>query len=118
MTYSTASAADQKLVQNFQVQVRGVWVQALALGAEIQNLFNSWNFGDKSILSIAGSPNGTVIPDGNSLAGAQPLTDTELTNLYGVLAGMLNGGATPVFTPTNVAAATPAVGINTSGLVG
>ena len=82
MSYSTATPAQQARVNNFVQQLRAatirVWQESNAMTA----LINNWN---ADILGILGTPQGISIPDGTGLAGAVQLTDTQVTNLFGIL---------------------------------
>ena len=60
-------------------------------------LVEAWN---ANVLGILGSPQGILIPDGTSYAGAVELTDTQVTNLFGILQSL----QTTNFTSGNQAA--------------
>ncbi len=82
MSYSTATPAQQARVNNFVQQLRAVSIRAWQMNNSMTALVNDWN---SDILGILGSPQGITIPDGTGLAGAVPMTDTQVTNLFGIL---------------------------------
>jgi hypothetical protein len=82
MSYSTATPEQKAQVNNFVVQLRAASIRVWQLNNAMTALVNNWN---SNILGILGSPQGIVIPDGNGLAGAVTLTDTQVTNLFGIL---------------------------------
>jgi hypothetical protein len=81
---SVATATPEQLVRlhNFIGLLRSttirIWQQSNATNAIIQD----WN---SDILAIIGTPQGTIIQDSTGLAGAVSLTDTQVTNLFGIL---------------------------------
>ena len=82
MSYATATPEQKARVNNFVQQLRAVSIRAWQMNNSMTALVNNWN---SDILGIIGSPQGTVITDGTGLAGAAPLTDTQVTNLFGIL---------------------------------
>lgn len=80
MSISTATPEQLQRVYNFVAMLRAntihFWKQSNTATILIQN----WN---SDILQIIGSPTGIVINDPTGLAGAVPLTDTQVTNLFG-----------------------------------
>lgn len=86
MSYSTATPAQQAQVNVFVQQQRAACIQFFRLMNQINALQTFWN---ADVLAILGTPGGIAIPDGTNLAGAVQLTDTQVTNLFGVLQSML-----------------------------
>ena len=85
MSYSTATPAQQAQVQSFVLLERAAAVQIWQLNKTINAIVAAWN---ANILGILGSPSGIPIPDGTGYAGAVELTDTQVTNLFGILQSM------------------------------
>jgi hypothetical protein len=105
MSYSTATPEQQAIVKNFVLLERAAAVQMWQLNNTIGALVQNWN---ASVLGILGSPQGILIPDGTGYAGATTLTDTQVTNLFGILQTM----QTTNFTPANEALFVLATGPN------
>src|SRR5271154_7117034 len=105
MSYSSATPAQQLQVQNFSVLQRSAIVQLWQLNKTMNALVQAW---DANILGILGTPQGTLIPDNTGYAGAVELTDTQITNLFGILQSML----TTNFTAGNQNAMALATGPN------
>ena len=82
MSYATATPAQQARVNNFVVQMRTTIIRIWQLNNSTAALVTNWN---ADILAILGTPQGITIPDGSGLAGSVPLTDTQVTNLFGIL---------------------------------
>ncbi len=82
MSYATATPAQQARVNNFVTQLRATVIRQWQLQNAVNVLVQDWN---SDILAILGSPQGISITDGTGLAGAVPLTDTQVTNLFGIL---------------------------------
>jgi hypothetical protein len=107
MSYSTATPAQQARVNNFVQQLRAAIIRIWQLNNNTSALVTDWN---ADILGILGAPQGIVINDGTGLAGAAPLTDTQVTNLFGIL----QGNQTSLMTAGNNAAFMLATGPNNS----
>ena len=105
MSYSGATPAQQAQVQSFSVLQRSAIVQLWQLNKTINALVQAWN---ANILGILGSPQGTLIPDNTGYAGAVELTDTQITNLFGILQSLQSTN----FTSGNQAAFVLATGPN------
>lgn len=82
MSYSTATPAQQAQVNNFVQTLRATIIRIWQLQNNTNALVTAWN---ANILGILGSPQGIPIPDGTNLAGAVELTDTQVTQLFGIL---------------------------------
>jgi hypothetical protein len=105
MSYSTATLAQQQQVQQFVLLLRAGIVQLWQLNKTMNALVQGW---DANVLGILGSPAGILIPDGTNYAGAVELTDTQVTNLFGILQSL----QTTNFTTGNQAAFVLATGPN------
>ena len=105
MSYSSATPAQQLQVQQFSVLQRSAIVQLWQLNKTMNALVQAWN---ANILGILGSPQGTLIPDNTGYAGAVELTDTQITNLFGILQSLQSTN----FTAPNQAAFVLATGPN------
>ena len=82
MSYTTATPAQQARVNNFVQQLRAAVIRQWQLNNAVNALVQDWN---ADILGILGSPQSITIPDGTGLAGAVPMTDTQVTNLFGIM---------------------------------
>lgn len=82
MGYATATPAQQQRVNNFVQMMRGVVINFWKYNNNTNALIQDWN---ADILGIIGTPTGVTINDGSNLAGCVPLTDTQVTNLFGIL---------------------------------
>lgn len=107
MSYATATPEQKARVNNFVAQVRAAVIRIWQLNNSTDALVTDWN---ADILAILGSPQGIVITDGTGLAGAAPLTDTQVTNLF----GLLQTNQTTLMTPANEAVFMLATGPNNS----
>ena len=105
MSYTTATPEQQAIVKNFVILERSACVQLWQLNKTISALVQAWN---ASVLGILGTPQGIAIPDGSSYAGVTTLTDTQVTNLFGILQAL----QTTNFTAPNEAAFVLATGPN------
>lgn len=77
---SVANATPQQLAElsAYTVYLRGITSQFMKLMNQMNALNNSWN---GTVSAIIGTPAGTTITDNTGLAGAVPLTDTDVTNI-------------------------------------
>ncbi len=82
MSYTTATPEQKVRVNNFVQQLRAAVIRQWQLNNAMIALVQNWN---SDILAILGSPAGIAIPDGTGLTGAVPLTDTQVTNLFGIM---------------------------------
>jgi hypothetical protein len=82
MSVSGATPAQLTQLSDFVVLERSACVQLWQLNKTITALVEAWN---SNILGIIGSPQGTPVVDNTGLAGAVQLTDTQVTNLFGIL---------------------------------
>jgi hypothetical protein len=82
MSFATATPAQQAQVESFVTLERAAIVQMWQLNKTISALVQAWN---ANILGILGAPQGISIPDATGYAGAVTLTDTQVTNLFGIL---------------------------------
>ena len=105
MSYSGATPAQQAQVQSFVTLERAAIVQMWQLNKTINALVAAWN---ANILGILGAPQGTLIPDPTGYAGAVELTDTQVTNLFGILQSLQSTN----FTAPNQASFVLATGPN------
>ncbi len=94
MSVATATPEQLKRLNNFVNQLRAATVRVWQLNNATTMLVEDWN---ADILGIIGTPAGTVINDASGLAGAVPLTDTQVTNLFGIL----QTNQTTLMTPSN-----------------
>ncbi len=81
MSVATATPEELARLDNFVVLLRGATVGLWASDKTIAALVQDWN---TDILQIIGAPQNTVIKDSNSLTGSLPLTDTQVTTLFGI----------------------------------
>ena len=82
MSVATATPEQLARLNNFVMQLRAAIIRVWQLNNDTTALVQDWN---SDILGIIGSPAGTVINDPTGLAGAVHLTDTQVTNLFGIL---------------------------------
>lgn len=82
MSYATATPEQKARVHNFVAQLRAAVIPQWHENTVVAMLIQNWN---SDILGILGTPQGTVIADNTALAGAVPLTDTQVSNLFGIL---------------------------------
>lgn len=82
MSIATATPEQLARVANFVVMLRSAVIQIWQIDKVARVLVQDWN---SDILGIIGTPQGTTIVDNTGLAGAVPLTDTQVTNLFGIL---------------------------------
>ena len=82
MSVVGATPAQLAQLSNFVVLERSACVQLWQLNKTISALVQAWN---ANILGIIGTPAGTPIVDSTNYAGAVQLTDTQVTNLFGIL---------------------------------
>ena len=94
MSYATATPKQKARVHNFVQQLRATTIRLWQTDNSVISLVNNWN---ADILAILGTPQGTIINDLTGLAGAVPLTDTQVTNLFGIL----QTNQTTLMTPAN-----------------
>lgn len=80
--YATATPEQQARVNNFVQMMRAVVINFWQYNNNTNALIEDWN---ADILGIIGSPTGVTITDGTGYPGAVPLTDTQVTNLFGIL---------------------------------
>jgi len=103
MSYSGATTAQQAQVNTFTTLLRSACVQLQGLNKTVNALNAAWN---ANVLGILGSPQGTVINDNTSYAGAVAMTDTQVTQLIGILQAMQSS----TMTAGNQTAITLAIG--------
>lgn len=85
---SVVNATPQQLAQlsNFVVLLRAT-ISSFAKNMDTMNALNAaWN---ANISAIIGTPAGTTIVDGTNLAGAVPLTDTQVATLVADIQAIL-----------------------------
>lgn len=82
MSIATATPEQLARVYNFVNMLRAATIHQWKLNNNVNALIEDWN---SDILAIIGSPTGVVINDGSGLAGSVPLTDTQVTNLFGIM---------------------------------
>jgi hypothetical protein len=82
MSVANATPEELKRLDNFVLLQRSTCVLLWQLDKAITAIVQDWN---SDILGIIGSPQGTTIVDSNNYPGAVPLTDTQVTNLFGIL---------------------------------
>lgn len=82
MSIATATPEQLARVANFVVMLRSAIIQIWQIDKVARVLVQDWN---SDILGIIGTPQGTTIVDNTGLTGAAPLTDTQVTNLFGIL---------------------------------
>ena len=80
MSIATATPDQLQRVYNFVHLLRANTINFWKQSNNTDVLIQNWN---SDILQIIGTPTGVVINDGSGLAGAVPLTDTQVTNLFG-----------------------------------
>jgi hypothetical protein len=85
MAYSAATPEQKTRVHNFVTQLRAATITVWHSNTEMTTLVQNWN---SDILAIMGSPDGAVVVDNTGLAGAVPLTDLQVTDLFGQLQTM------------------------------
>lgn len=86
MTIATASAAQLSELSNFVVTMRAL-VSVLSINMTRMNaLMQSWT---ANVQSIVGTPAGLTVTDSTGLAGAVPLTDTQVSTLVGDVQALL-----------------------------
>ena len=85
MSVATATPAQLQQLAAFTVLLRSACVQLWQLNKTISALVQIWN---ANILGIIGSPQNTPIVDNTGYAGAVQLTDTQVTNIFGILQTM------------------------------
>jgi hypothetical protein len=105
MSISSATPPQLQEVYNFSQLTRSIMIQLATLQNHCAIAMDTWN---ANILSIIGSPQGTLINDGTGLAGAVELTDTQLTNLVSIMSAIV----TTYGTAANQQAIALAVGPN------
>lgn len=92
MTVSNATTAQLAQLSNYVVLMRTT-ISAFAKNMDTMNaLVNAWN---GNISAIIGTPAGTTITDSSNLAGAVPLTDTQVAQLVADLQAVLAAYNTP-----------------------
>lgn len=85
MSVAGATPAQLAQLSAFVNQMRATCIAAMKLNDQVNALVLGW---DANILGIIGAPQGTLINDNTGLAGAVELTDTQVTNLFGILQSM------------------------------
>jgi hypothetical protein len=103
MSVSGATTAQLAQLSQFVVQLRSTCFALQQLSTQINSLTAIWN---ANILGIIGTPQGTPIVDATNLAGATQLTDTQVTQLFGILTTL----ASDTFTAGNNTALVLATG--------
>lgn len=82
MSVTTATPAQLARLANFVVLLRSATITVWQLNRTMNALVQDWN---SDILGIIGPPQNTPVVDNTNLAGAVQLTDTQVTNLFGIL---------------------------------
>lgn len=82
MSIANATPDQLQRVYNFIHMLRATTIHQWSLNNNTNALIEDWN---ADILAIIGTPTGIVINDGSGLAGSVPLTDTQVTNLFGIM---------------------------------
>jgi hypothetical protein len=99
MSVASATPAQLKQLDDFVVLQRSACVKIWQLNKTINALVSAWN---ANVLGIIGAPAGTPIADSTGYAGAVQLTDTQVTNLIGIMqafqTGTMTAGNQTVFT--------------------
>jgi hypothetical protein len=104
MSVAGATPAQLAQLSNFVVLERAACVQLWQLNKTITALVQAWN---ANILGIIGSPQGTLIVDSTNYAGAVQLTDTQVTNIFGILQALQSTNMTAPNSASFVLAAGP-----------
>lgn len=86
MTIATATPQQLAELSAFVVQERAVVSMWMKTMAQMNALNNSWN---ATISAIVGTPAGLPVTDNTGLAGAVPLTDTDVYAMVGYFQGCL-----------------------------
>lgn len=86
MTIATATPEQLKEVSDYTVMQRAVCSQFMKAMAQMNALNNSWN---ATISGIIGTPANLPITDYTGLAGAVPLTDTDVYGITGYFQNVL-----------------------------
>lgn len=92
MSVTGATPAQLARLSNFVVLERAAVVQLWQLNKTITALVQAWN---ADILGIIGAPQNTPIVDATGYAGAVQLTDTQVTNIFGILQALSSSNMTP-----------------------
>jgi hypothetical protein len=82
MSVATATPEQLARLYNFIALLRSTTIRIWQQSNATDTIIQAWN---SDILAIIGTPQGTVIHDNTGLAGAVPLTDTQVTNLFSIL---------------------------------
>lgn len=82
MSLSTATAAQLAQVADFTRLMRSIVISMAVLENHIDAALLAWN---ANIIGIMGAPGNILINDATGLAGAVELTDTQVTNLVGLI---------------------------------
>lgn len=82
MSVSTATPEQLARLSNFVGLLRAATVNVWQLNRTMNALVQDWN---SDILGIIGTPQNTIVIDNSNLAGCVRLTDTQITNLFGIL---------------------------------
>ena len=86
MSVATANPAQLTELSNFVMQLRAAIASFAKDMVTMNALVAAWN---ANITQIIGTPAGTIIVDGTGLAGAVPLTDTQVASLVTSLQAVL-----------------------------
>lgn len=78
MSVAGATPAQLAELSSYVVLLRGVSSSLMKLMAQMNALQNAYN---ANISSIIGTPAGTIIVDNTGLAGAVPLTDSQVVTI-------------------------------------
>lgn len=87
MSVLTATPAQLAQLSAYTVMLRAVSAQLMQNMAQMNALQNSYN---ASVSSIIGTPAGTTIVDNTGLAGAVPLTDTQVVTITSYFENILS----------------------------
>ena len=78
MSVATATPAQLAQLSTYVVQLRAVSSQFMKAMSQMNALQNYYN---ETVSGIIGTPAGTTIVDNTGLAGAMPLTDTQVVTM-------------------------------------
>lgn len=98
MTVANATPAQLAELSNFVVNLRAVIASFAQVQYQMNALNQAWS---ANISAIIGTPAGTTITDATGLAGAVPLTDTQVsqlvTDIQNVMATYFTTGAQQLY---------------------